>query len=115
VGQGAIGIESRRDDPEVNALLQALHDPGTALCVSAERAFNHRLNGGCQAPIAGHAELKGDRLHLRGLVASPEGQPAVRGEVEGRPGEAVQLGIRLAEQLLASGADRILHEIFAAA
>lgn len=115
VGQGAIGIESRRDADEVNALLKVLHDPATAVCVSAERAFNHRLNGGCQVPIAGHAELSVDRLRLRGLVASPDGRTRFSGEAEGPAANAESLGDELAERLLAQGADHILRELYASA
>jgi hydroxymethylbilane synthase len=112
VGQGAIGIECRRDDPYINSLLGTLHDVPTAIRVSAERAFNERLNGGCQVPIAGYAELSGDRLRLRGLVGRPDGSAVVRGEVEGHRDEAQGLGIALADDLLARGADRILRELY---
>jgi hydroxymethylbilane synthase len=112
VGQGAIGIECRRDDSRINELLSALHDVPTALCVSAERAFNERLDGGCQVPIAGYAELSGGRLRLRGLVGTPDGSRVVRGETEGPRDAARALGITLAEDLLARGADRILGDLF---
>lgn len=112
VGQGAIGVECRQDDPCINQWLAALHDPDTADCVTAERGFNHRLNGGCQVPIAGYAELQGDQIRLRGLVASPDGRDQVRGQVEGHRTEAVALGVRLAERLLSQGADRILRDLY---
>jgi hydroxymethylbilane synthase len=112
VGQGAIGIECRQDDARINALLSVLHDEPTALCVSAERAFNARLNGGCQVPIAGYAELSGKSLRLRGLVGAPDGRRVVRGEIEGPCSEAHALGVALAEDLLARGADRILGELY---
>jgi hydroxymethylbilane synthase len=112
VGQGAIGVECRRDDTRVNALLAALHHEPTAVCVRAERAFNHRLDGGCQVPIAGHAELAGDRLRLRGLVGVPDGRAVVRGEIEGSRDEAEALGVALAEDLLSRGADRILAALY---
>ena len=112
VGQGAIGIECRQNNPRINDWLAVLHDHDTADCVTAERGFNHRLNGGCQVPIAGYAELHGDQIRLRGLVASPEGLSQVRGEVEGDRKEAEALGIRLAEQLLSQGADEILRELY---
>lgn len=112
VGQGAIGIECRRDDARINALLERLHHPPTATCVSAERAFNQRLDGGCQVPIAGFAQLAGGRLRLRGLVARPDGSAVVRGEAEGTPDAAQVLGIGLAEDLLARGADRILAALY---
>lgn len=112
VGQGAIGIECRRDDPYINGLLSVLHDAPTATRVRAERAFNERLNGGCQVPIAGYAELAGDRLWLRGLVGRPDGSAVVRGEVEGHGNDAEALGTALADDLLARGADRILRELY---
>ena len=107
-----IFVDIRQDDPSINDWLAVLHDQDTADCVTAERGFNHRLNGGCQVPIAGYAELHGDRIRLRGLVASPEGLSQVRGEVEGDRKEAEVLGIRLAEQLLSQGADQILSELY---
>jgi hydroxymethylbilane synthase len=113
VGQGAIGIECRRDDPHVNGLLAPLHDAPTANRVRAERAFNHRLNGGCQVPIAGYAELSGERLRLRGLVGQPDGSVVVQGEREGYADQAEALGIALADELLGRGADAILRELYA--
>jgi hydroxymethylbilane synthase len=113
MGQGAIGIECRADDDRMNQLVRSLHDEATALRVSAERAMNERLQGGCQVPIAGFAELRGDRLWLRGLVGSPDGSQMVRGEIEGPGTAARELGIALAEELLGKGADRILRELYA--
>ncbi|MGX2039419.1 hydroxymethylbilane synthase [Methylocaldum sp. MU1018] len=113
VGQGAIGIECRRDDIWLNECLKALHHEETAVCVMAERALNERLNGGCQVPIAGYAELSGERLTLRGLVGTPDGQSLVRGEIEGSRDDPRALGIALAEDLLARGADRILGALYA--
>ena len=113
IGQGAIGIESRIDDARVNELLEALHDEDTYSRVQAERAMNERLQGGCQVPIAGYAELDGDTLRLRGLVGSPDGANLVRGEVSGSRADARSLGIALAEDLLARGADEILKSLYA--
>ncbi len=112
IGQGAIGIECRIDDRASNALLQTLHDPQTSICVSAERAMNARLQGGCQVPIAGFARLHGGRLHLTGLVGSPDGQQMLRAEGSGSPEQAEQIGQHVAEKLLQGGADRILQELF---
>lgn len=80
MGQGAIGIESRVDDAEVNTLLSALHDADTGSCVAAERAMNARLQGGCQVPIAGFAQLTAGQVHLRGLVGTPDGSLILRSE-----------------------------------
>lgn len=108
IGQGAIGIECRRDDAEINAMLSALHDADTALCVSAERAMNARLQGGCQVPIAGFAEKHGERLFMRALVGAPDGSLTYRTEAWQDANQAENLGRMLAEDLLAQGAERIL-------
>jgi len=115
IGQGAVGIECRSDDPEVNRLIAPLNHPPTQIRVSAERAMNHRLEGGCQVPIAGHAILEADTLLLRGLVGYPDGSQVVRGEIRGTPGEATALGTALADDLLARGAGAILKAVYAAA
>ncbi|MDO9239019.1 MAG: hydroxymethylbilane synthase, partial [Methylicorpusculum sp.] len=113
IGQGAIGIECRIDDAELNRLLQALHDPDTSICVRAERAMNKRLNGGCQVPIAGFAELTDKHLTMRGLVGSPDGTVLYRAERSGSAEEAEAIGKAIAEDLLACGADVILRELLA--
>ncbi len=113
IGQGAVGIECRVDDERVNALLAPLNDASTAVCVCAERAMNHRLMGGCQVPIAGYATLAGDELFMRGLVGEPDGSVIVRAEGRARRADAEALGGRLAEELLANGAEPILKALYA--
>ncbi|HHZ96041.1 MAG TPA: hydroxymethylbilane synthase [Flavobacteriales bacterium] len=108
IGQGAIGIETRADDPVINALLQPLDDIDTRTRVAAERAFNGCLGGSCQVPIGGYAVLEGDQLWLRGLVGQPDGSEIIRGEIRGARGDAESLGVRLAEELIARGANAIL-------
>lgn len=112
MGQGAIGIECRDDDSDIHQYLSVLHHDATHLCVTAERAMNARLNGGCQVPIAGFAEIIGDRLHMRGLVGHPNGSVLYRTEGSASLDQAEVLGVRLAEDLLAQGAARILSEIY---
>ncbi len=112
IGQGAIGIECRSDDAEVNEMLSALHDHDTSICVSAERAMNARLNGGCQVPIAGFAQLQGNQLVMRGLVGSPDGTVIFRAAQSGTPDQAESIGRSIAEDLLACGADKILQALF---
>jgi hydroxymethylbilane synthase len=112
MGQGAIGIECRDDDSDIHQYLSVLHHDATHLCVTAERAMNARLNGGCQVPIAGFAEIISDRLHMRGLVGHPNGSVLYRTEGSASLDQAEVLGIRLAEDLLAQGAARILSEIY---
>jgi hydroxymethylbilane synthase len=111
-GQGAVGIECRKDDTDLIALLQELHHPDTADRVIAERAVNTRLNGGCQVPIACYAELEGDQLYLRALVGEPDGTRLLRCEMRGPRADAEQLGIAAAENLLAQGAAEILQALY---
>lgn len=111
IGQGAIGIECRAEDDQVNALIAPLHHSGTADRVRAERAMNHRLMGGCQVPIAGHALLEEDALYLRGLVGTPDGTRVLRAKRRGSRAEAEALGAALAEDLIAQGADSILNSL----
>jgi hydroxymethylbilane synthase len=112
IGQGAIGIECRSNDAEVNGLIKVLHNQPTSICVAAERAMNARLQGGCQVPIGGFAQLQGGKLHMRGLVGSPDGQILIRAEYTGNSDQAEELGRQVAEQLLAKGADKILQALY---
>ncbi|MDD0842312.1 hydroxymethylbilane synthase [Pseudomonas sp. Gutcm_11s] len=109
-GQGAVGIECRTADAEIHALLAPLHHGETAVRVTAERALNKRLNGGCQVPIACYALLEGEQLWLRGLVGQPDGGVLLRAESRGSDAEA--LGVQVAEQLLAQGAEAILKAVY---
>jgi len=112
IGQGAVGIETRVDDDEVNALIAPLRCPDTWITVSAERALNKRLAGGCQVPIAGYALLHNGEIWLRGLVGRPDGSEMLRAEVSGKAEDAEALGIALAEDLLGQGADKILADVY---
>ena len=112
VGQGAIGIECRIEDSEINTFLKALHDEQTTLRVTAERAMNARLNGGCQVPIAGFAEIQGDQLFMRGLVGAPDGSLLYRAERQGSFDQAEEIGVAIANDLLAQGADKILQALY---
>ncbi len=111
IGQGVIGIECRRADMRVNNLISSLHDHPTHTRVIAERAINARLNGGCQVPIAGFAELTGDELFVRGLIGHPDGTRVIRSETRGPDSRADALGRRVAEGLLSQGASEILDEL----
>ena len=110
IGQGAVGIECRENDDTILKLLAPLNHPHTHTRLSAERAMNNRLNGGCQVPIAGYSVLEGDEIYLRGLVGRPDGSEVVRDEIRGPAAQAEQLGVELAERLLARGADAILKD-----
>jgi hydroxymethylbilane synthase len=111
-GQGAVGIECRSDDERVKALLAPLEHTETRIRVLAERAMNRRLEGGCQVPIGAYALVNGEQVHIRGLVGAVDGSEILRDEVSGSVENAEQLGVQLAEQLLAQGADKILAEVY---
>ena len=112
IGQGALGVEGRSNDHFVRFILDRLNDQATKTTVTAERAFLHRLEGGCQVPIAAHATLSGGELLLEGLLASVDGKTVIRDRVQGKSQEAHALGVQLAERLLARGGDKILREIY---
>jgi hydroxymethylbilane synthase len=106
-----VGIECRSDDPRINALLAPLTHEETSIRVRAERALNNRLNGGCQVPVAGFAELKGDQLYLRGLIGFPDGSTIYRAEMTGSVNDAEAIGVAVAEDLLAQGGRSVLESI----
>lgn len=110
VGQGALGIECRTHDATVKTLIQPLSDTISSKCVSAERAMNRRLNGGCQVPVAGYAQLVDDEVYLRGLVASVDGSQLIEASARGNNPESI--GYEVADKLLASGAEAILREVY---
>ena len=118
VGQGALAVQVRSDDPEAIELVRLADHPQTRAAVAAERAFERRLGAclpagraGCEAAIAALAEVAGDRLHLRGLVADPTSARLIRGEVDGPRDDAEGVGIRLAEQLIEQGAALLLEAV----
>jgi hydroxymethylbilane synthase len=111
VGQGALCIETRREDPAVAPLIASLDHTETHQAVLAERAFLARLEGGCQVPIAGHATLERETLSLTGLVADLEGRTLLKETLAGPADQARTIGLNLAEALLAKGARTILDTL----
>lgn len=114
-GQGAVGVETRLGDARLQHLLAPLHHQPTADCVMAERALNLRLQGGCQVPIACYAienPDNPDELWLRGLVGSPDGKQLLHSERRASRSSAEALGIAVAEDLLAQGAEGILQAVY---
>lgn len=107
-GQGALALETRCGDTQTLARLQALHDPETAAAVTAERTFLEMLGGGCSVPAGALATIQGDRLHLVGLIAAPNGRQVVRAEHEGVISDAAQIGAELSATLLAQGGRELL-------
>jgi hydroxymethylbilane synthase len=107
-GQGALAIEYRAERGDIAASLSALNHRATELAVRAERAVSRALGGSCQLPLAAYASVTGSTLELRGLVADPQGKTVVKAEVSGPSAAPEELGARLARELRAQGADRIL-------
>ena len=99
VGQGALAIECRASDEGLRRLLEPLHDQISGACVTAERAMLAALDGSCRTPIAGLAELVGDRLLLEGLLLKPDGSNEIRGTREGGIDDAEALGTELGREL----------------
>jgi hydroxymethylbilane synthase len=112
IGQGALGLEGRRNDTFVQELVARLEDPATRTAVTAERALLERLEGGCQVPIAAHATIRSKELLLDGLIASVDGQRLIRDTVRGEASSAGALGVELADKLLEGGGRAILAEIY---
>ena len=113
IGQGAMGIECRLDDQQTRDFIGVLHHGPSGEAVSAERALNAHLQGGCQVPIAGHAIHRDGQLWLRGLVASLDGREVLREQASAEVQHAEALGIQVAEGLLEQGAGRILEAVYA--
>ena len=109
VGQGALGIECLQEGA-VNELIAFLNHPESAMAVEGERAFLRRLEGGCQVPIAAYGEMRDGELLLRGMVAHLDGSRFFRAEAQGN--DPLAVGVRLADDLLAQGADKVLQEIY---
>ena len=110
VGQGALAVETRAGDREAIGLVAPLEDPTTRAAVAAERAFLHRLGGGCHVPVGGYAYANGEDLTLLAVVADPSGRLCLRRDLTGPRSDPVSLGERLADLLLAAGAHALLGE-----
>jgi hydroxymethylbilane synthase len=112
IGQGALGIETRQDDQEVEGQIQFLNHKDSWIAVSAERAFLKKLEGGCQVPIAAFAQIIKTSLQIDGLVGTIDGKRFIRHHIVGPIEKAESLGSELAEILLEKGAKEILDEVY---
>jgi len=112
VAQGAVGIELRKDSEELLAGLAFLQDEETTIAVDGERAFLHRLEGGCQVPIGCFGTVDGSKLTLTGLVASVDGKEVIRKQAVGDVADAKTMGVAVAEEILDLGGRRILEEVY---
>ncbi len=113
IGQGCLGIEFRSDDQDTREILSCLHHQETAVCVSCERAFLERLEGGCQVPIGALASISGpDTLAVTGLVADENGEQVIVKALSGPFSQARELGLRLGDMILEAGGRKILEEVY---
>jgi len=111
VGQGAMAVEVRSDDVKVQEIVSVLNDDETFHCITAERAFLRRLEGGCQVPIGAFAYIEGDQINLEGVIGNLDGSENLRERISGDVSDANALGTRLAEQMLEKGAGEMLQEV----
>jgi hydroxymethylbilane synthase len=111
VGQGALGIEIRQNDPKIEKMIGALDHTQTRAIVRGERAFLNRLEGGCQVPLAGYGKIDKDNYILTGLVADIDGSILIKDTLSGPVDASENVGIQLAERLLEKGADNILQKL----
>ena len=112
VAQGFLGIEARLDDEETKRVVSVLNHRESELRAKAERAFLKTLEGGCQVPLAGYAEMIDGVLKITGFVSDLEGKRVFKDTVEGKPEDAESLGETLANKLLEAGAKEVLEEIY---
>jgi hydroxymethylbilane synthase len=110
IGQGALAIETRADDPQTEDVVAGLNDDETAQCVQVERAFLRRMGGGCQVPMAAHCVIDRDRLKVMAAVVHPDGTPIILDSLAGPMGDA-SIGSKLADTLIERGADAILRSV----
>jgi len=111
VGQGALCIETRENDPQISPIADTMDHAETRMVVLAERAFLKRLEGGCQVPIAAFGQMEKEKLLLTGLVADIEGKTVIRKSLTASCAMAEQIGVDLAEKLLEMGAGEILEKL----
>lgn len=109
IGQGALGLECRADDETTINLARALDDAETRAACTAERALLRQLGGGCQLPIAGYAKVQQNRVFLRGKILNTHGTTSLASSIEGATVEAEALGVKLANELIARGAESLLN------
>jgi hydroxymethylbilane synthase len=110
-GQGALALETRKDDLKTQTMIASLNHLPTATAVSAERAFLRRMGGGCNSPVAVHGTAEGERLRIDGMIASPDGKKVVRDCVSVPHTSAEEMAVELAEKILAAGGQEILRLI----
>jgi len=111
VSQGAIAIETRLKDPEIDLLMEKLNHQDTWNTIIAERAFLAHLQGGCQVPLGCYSRVENGILNMSGFVASVDGKQYIREDISADIAKGAEIGVQLAEKMLAKGALEILNQI----
>ncbi len=111
VSQGAIAIEIRMNDPEVEILMEKINHPETWNAITAERAFLAHLQGGCQVPLGCFSKVENGILTMKGFVASVDGSQFINETISGEISKGTELGVEMAEKMLGKGALEILSQI----
>ena len=111
VSQGAIAIETRLNDQEVDLLMEKINHTDTWNAITAERAFLAHLQGGCQVPLGCFSKVENGILNLTGFVASVDGKQFINETISGEITKGAELGVQMAEKMLAKGAFEILNQI----
>ena len=111
VGQGTLAVEARKDDRVMEKYVSVLNHAPTWQAVTAERAFLHAVEGGCRAPVAALAGVDGKVLKIAAMVANKAGTKIIKQSIEGDPGQAEELGVKLAQMMLGKGAASLINEI----
>lgn len=111
MGQGAVGIEARKNDVDNQVLLADMDDENTHLSLDAERAIVTRLEGGCNVPIGAFATIDDDEMTIKGLVASLDGKTVYQKELKGVKTNAIKMGMEVGDALLEMGGDKIMKDI----
>ena len=111
VGQGALCIEIRQNDPEVAPMVAKLEHRQTRTIIMGERAFLNRLEGGCQVPIAAHGKIDNTRFTLCGLVATVDGKTLIKETFSGPEGSSETIGVELADHLVSMGAKTLMETL----
>ena len=111
VGQGALCIEIRQNDPEIEPIITSLNHQETWTVVMGERAFLNRLEGGCQVPIAAHGKIEKNTFTLCGLVASVDGATVIKETLSGPEDSSESTGVKLADRLLSMGAKTLMENL----
>ena len=111
VGQGALCIEIRQNDPEVEPIVSSLEHHQTRVEVMGERAFLNRLEGGCQVPIAAYGKIEKNTFTLCGLVVTVDGKTVIKETLSGPKDSSEIIGVKLADRLVAMGAKTIMENL----